>query len=34
MSDSDIKKIILPYSISVRKLADKMDTSPIQVIKV
>lgn len=34
MSDSDNKKIILPYSISVRKLADKMDTSPIQVIKV
>lgn len=34
MSDSDNKKIILPYSISVRKLADIMDTSPIQVIKV
>ena len=34
MSDSDIKKIILPYNISVRKLAEKMDASPIQVIKV
>jgi len=34
MSDSDIQKIILPYSISVRKLAEKMDASPIQVIKV
>ena len=34
MSDNDIKKIILPYSISVRKLAEKMDASPIQVIKV
>jgi translation initiation factor IF-2 len=34
MSDNDNKKIILPYSISVRKLAEKMDTSPIQVIKV
>jgi translation initiation factor IF-2 len=34
MSDNDINKIILPYSISVRKLAEKMDTSPIEVIKV
>jgi translation initiation factor IF-2 len=34
MSDNDNKNIILPYSISVRKLAEKMDTSPIQVIKV
>jgi translation initiation factor IF-2 len=34
MSDNDIKKIILPYSISVRELAEKMDASPIQVIKV
>ena len=33
MSDNDIK-IILPYSISVRDLAEKMDASPIQVIKV
>ena len=34
MSDNDITKIILPYSISVRNLAEKMDTSPIEVIKV
>ena len=34
MSDIEIKKIILPYSISVRELADKMDASPIEVIKV
>jgi translation initiation factor IF-2 len=34
MSDNDIRKIILPYSISVRELAEKMDASPIQVIKV
>ncbi|MDF1519786.1 MAG: translation initiation factor IF-2 [Brevefilum sp.] len=34
MSDNDIKKIILPYSIGVRELAEKMDASPIQVIKV
>ncbi len=34
MSDNDIKKIILPYSISVRKLADELDASPIEVIKV
>jgi len=34
MSDNDNKKIILPYSISVRELAEKMDASPIQVIKV
>jgi translation initiation factor IF-2 len=34
VSDNDIKKIILPYNISVRKLAEKMDASPIQVIKV
>lgn len=34
MSDIEEKKIILPYSISVRKLAEKMDASPIEVIKV
>jgi translation initiation factor IF-2 len=34
MSDNDINKIILPYSISVRNLAEKMETSPIEVIKV
>ncbi len=34
MSDMEIKKIVLPYSISVRELADKMDASPIEVIKV
>ncbi len=34
MSDSKNKKIILPYSISVRDLAEKMEASPIQVIKV
>lgn len=34
MSDNDNIKIILPYSISVRELAEKMDASPIQVIKV
>ena len=34
MSDNDNKKIILPYSISVRDLAEKMDASPIEVIKV
>jgi translation initiation factor IF-2 len=34
MSDNDIKKIILPYSISVRNLAEMMETSPIEVIKV
>ncbi len=34
MSDNDINKIILPYSISVRELAEKMDASPIEVIKV
>lgn len=34
MSDSEINKIILPYSISVRELAEKMDASPIEVIKV
>ncbi len=34
MSDNDNKKIILPYSISVRELAEKMDASPIDVIKV
>ena len=33
MSDIEEKKIILPYSISVRKLAEKMDASPIDVIK-
>ncbi len=34
MSDNDNKNIILPYSISVRDLAEKMDASPIEVIKV
>lgn len=34
MSDTEINKIILPYSISVRELAEKMDASPIEVIKV
>lgn len=34
MSDNDNNKIILPISISVRDLAEKMDASPIQVIKV
>jgi len=34
VSDNDNKKIILPYSISVRELAEKMDASPIDVIKV
>jgi len=34
MSDSDIKQIILPYSISVRNLAEKLDTSPIDVMKI
>ena len=34
MSDSDNKQIILPYSINVRDLAEKLEASPIQVIKV
>ena len=34
MSDSDNQKVILPISISVRELAEKMEASPIQVIKV
>ena len=34
MSENDNNKIILPFSISVRDLAEKMDASPIQVIKV
>ena len=34
MSDNEMNKIILPYSISVRDLAEKMETSPIEVIKV
>ena len=34
MSDNSNNKIILPYSISVRDLAEKMEASPIQVIKV
>jgi translation initiation factor IF-2 len=33
VSDNDNNKIILPYSISVRDLAEKMDASPIKVIK-
>jgi len=34
VSDNSNNKIILPYNISVRDLAEKMDASPIQVIKV
>ncbi len=34
MSDNDNKQIILPFSISVRDLAEKLEASPIQVIKV
>jgi len=34
VSDNDNKKIILPYSISVRQLAEKLEASPIDVIKV
>jgi translation initiation factor IF-2 len=34
VSDSDNKQIILPFSISVRDLAEKLEASPIQVIKV
>jgi translation initiation factor IF-2 len=34
MSDNGNQKIILPYSISVRDLAEKIDASPIKVIKV
>lgn len=34
MSETEIKKIILPLSISVRALAEKTETSPIEVIKV
>jgi len=34
VSDNEIKTIILPYSIGVRDLAEKLETSPIEVIKV
>jgi translation initiation factor IF-2 len=34
VSDIEINKIILPYNISVRELAEKLDASPIEVIKV
>jgi translation initiation factor IF-2 len=34
VSDSDNKQIVLPFSISVRDLADQMEASPIQVIKI
>jgi translation initiation factor IF-2 len=34
VSDKENKIIILPYRISVRDLAEKMETSPIEVIKV
>jgi len=34
VSDNGDNKIILPYSISVRALAEKMEASPIDVIKV
>lgn len=34
MSETENNKIILPYSISVRQLAEKMEASPIDVIKV
>jgi len=33
VSDNDKNKIILPYSINVRDLAEKLDASPIKVIK-
>ena len=34
MSDNQIKKIILPFNISVRDLAEELEASPIDVIKV
>lgn len=34
MSDNENKQIILPYSISVRDLAEQLEASPIEVIKV
>jgi len=34
VSDNSNNQIILPYNISVRDLAEKMDASPIQVIKI
>jgi len=34
VSEKENKQIILPYSISVRQLAEKMEASPIDVIKV
>ncbi|MFY9366131.1 MAG: translation initiation factor IF-2 [Brevefilum fermentans] len=34
MSDTEMKKIILPSNISVRALAEKIEASPIEVIKV
>ncbi|NTW43206.1 MAG: GTP-binding protein, partial [Anaerolineaceae bacterium] len=34
MSENELKKIILPTSLTVRELAQYMEASPIQVIKV
>jgi len=34
VSDNENKQIILPYSISVRDLAEQLEASPIEVIKV
>jgi len=34
VSDNQIKKIILPFNISVRDLAEELEASPIDVIKV
>ena len=34
MSDNSNNKIILPYNISVRDLAEKLEASPIEVIKI
>ncbi|PKN86162.1 MAG: translation initiation factor IF-2, partial [Chloroflexi bacterium HGW-Chloroflexi-8] len=34
MSENGLKKIILPSSLTVRELAQYMESSPIQVIKV
>ena len=34
MAKSDITSVELPYSLTVRELADRMKVSPIEVIKV
>jgi translation initiation factor IF-2 len=34
MSETEIKTIELPNSITVRELAQRIETSPIQVIKI